>query len=78
MTYLCIVDDGYWGRGDTAKKAKSNAAAESGQKGPLKRYLLYECSDPNVRLNGLGFIVHHLDATLILREMVPSGLELRQ
>jgi hypothetical protein len=57
-TYL-VIGPGVWGRGETEEQAV-NAARKAGHYGrrKLKRYLVYEIDDPEVRVDQDGFIVH--------------------
>lgn len=69
--YLCIVQN-YWGRGETITKAKANAKKEGGS---LKRYILFECSDPEVYVDGMGYIVQKAGSTHTEIERHPKSLK---
>lgn len=51
-TYLCVCPF-YWGRGETVEAAKREAKRQGGQ---LRRYVIYETTDPKIYVDDMGYI----------------------
>ena len=76
VIYLAIRPN-VWGKGFTKQQALD--AAIDGDKRARTHHVVVSCTDPWAYINGMGYIVHDVDATVItIAERKPRASKVRR